>query len=503
MQESTIAPPNEITPTLAKLRKSAVESVTTIKGSFTYRRCDDPVRPLPFYNHRVNISSQEDWRGKIFPGYITYLVQDPSGQDVGFVVVDPNTRLYGRFCLVGYSVKLKSPSRKQFYKDLRTVFAHKWNTILGTRGFFLYLKHGPKQANKLSHELVSRGFSAKETLHTTGPGFNKEPNRLTLTLHVMDRIRTVKQFLYSLNKNSFYEGHDVILMCHPSFNKPSGEQFADENGPIPMEEWVHRYQHTFPRIRVRAMTGYRPDQAGRKNWVGYFEGFNRAICNVMSTEQVVTNMSCGVWWMPNWDLNLLKWRGFADILIPRYIELRPRCKTETYPIWHSEGYCDFIRMDHKDHNEQIVSNVIGAFGLHPGCALIEECAERNYGYVMGMTMTKEVFLHTGGFHNSAYPETSDLFFDDTCRSIGLSKLVSYDSVVLRTRYATKTFRPDPKIVGGLNGLWHYPHRKSLLFGNINGCAISPSLKGKRVCTDQKVLTSEQSVRLGRYLSENC
>lgn len=502
MQESTIATPNGITPTLAKLRKSVTESIATMKGAFTYRRCNDLTKTLAFWNHRVNTSSLQDWQGKILPNHLLYLVQDPHGKDVGFVVVDHNTRLHGRFCLVGYSVRLKSTSRKQFYKDIRTVFVHKLNSVLGTRGFYTDPKHDAKRLPKLSHELVSNGFRANDTRYTTGPGFNKDNNRLTLTLHVKDRIRTVKQFLYSLSKNSFYDGHEVILMCHPHFNKPSYENFADENGPIPMEDWVAEYQHAFPRIRVRIMTGFRPDQAGRKNWLGYFEGFNRAICDIMSTERVVTNMSCGVWWTPNWDLNLLKWSGFADILIPRYIELRPRNKNENFPIWHSEGYCDFLRMDSKDHQEGLVANVISAMGLHPGCALIEDCAERNYGYVFGMTMTKEVYQHTGGFYNSAYPETSDLFFDDVCRNIGLSKLVSYDSVILRTRYATETFRPDHKIVGGPNGLWYYPHRKSLLLGRLATGTLPEGVKGRSVCTNQKLITSEQSVRLGRYLYEN-
>jgi len=487
-------------------RTARLHAAGSVRGSLVYTPIDSKVFDLSrFKNIRVNWTTFSSWDREIPEVVALYSVSAKNGQCVGVIAVDTEKPTHGRFGIAGVSLRLSNRAVKQVVSDIRGIFTRKINKILGTRGCYIQLptpvSFNRREIKELrSEELQSLGFRPDNGYLTSGPGNIKDNNRVTLTVYVRDRILTILRFLESVNKNSFYDGHEVILMCHPEYERASIAEFAEHRGKnTPMRDWIAENQSLFPRIRVRVMSGYQIQQRGKKPWLGVWEGFNRAISDIMSTEYVVTNMSCGVWFMPNWDLNMLKWRGYADVLIPRYVELRGADPKILPKWWHTDRFCDVIKLENHMQTEENITTLIGSQFIAPGYAAVEDCAERRYGYVMGMTMTREAFLQTGGFHDTAYPDTSDFFFDDVCRDLSYSKLLSLDSVIMRTRYAINTFRPSRQVTGGKDGLWHYPDKCGLLVGSLKKELADRIPDSTRVLTDHNsCLGVDGSIRLGVY-----
>jgi hypothetical protein len=324
--------------------------------------------------------------------------------------------------------------------------------------------------------------------------------KMSLTLFVRERISTVRIFLESLNKNSFYEGHEVLWCADPEWEHPSDPDFAEYEGNISMKEWLTLHEADFPRVKIRVVEGWSVGSWGR---IGSTEGitdrppmkrrssgwhtpvddsigrridsgraFNVAIREHLRTDYVVTSMACDMYWAPNWDLNALKWAGCADLIVPKYCELHLDM-SEDRREFYRDGCTDYYYFDNKlqSTGELLESDILDCLehgSLVPSHAIYESPAHRVWTHSIAVILTKETFNKARGFWEIPHPQSTDLYFDDDCGRAGLLKIIPLDSFAVHgTLYLRRRLKLDPTIQGGPTGRWYFPEKLRTARSTVN------------------------------------
>ena len=359
----------------------------------------------------------------------------------------------------------------------------------------------------------------------------------SLTLYVRERIRTVRIFLESLNKNSTYEGHEVLVVADPAWDEPSDEHYVDAltgEGNLPLSEWFRRHTQDFPRLEVtvvdrwaesgwkepdsfevhdartemltllppgvadgtrlvalfdeftraparvkyvggatalveimystpaeRAYRGMSPKNYGyrascdhSRKVINPCRGFNRAVPRARN-DYVMTSMACDMYFAPSWDANLEKWLGYADIVVPRYVEPHPCALEQTLPIFRRTFLADYLYLRPHQQREDLLVDVLERSVLCPGVGILESPRHRKWSHAIGMTMTQETFARVGGFREIPHPESTDLFFDDAAGAAGMLKVLPQDVMAVHGTVYLPSLAMSPEVSFARPG-WQAP-----------------------------------------------
>lgn len=393
------------------------------------------IRNQLFDSNEITEAKQVDWWSK----YIRklddecFVVHSKGNIKLGFIALYHIDRHYGTAevgrMMIGKDTDLGRGYMTEALKAVRN-YAFKQK---GIRNIFLYVKTDNASAIACYRKSGFADVGPAKNNQQQMVAITTEPIKLSITLYVRERIRTVEMFLASMNKNSYTEGHEVVLVVDPEWINPSDpcyvKQFPDgSRGPnTPLKQWLETNIHRFPRLTFSIdedwdAEGWECKSIGRR-MINTCTGFNHAIRRGMKNEYFMTSMACDMYWHPGWDINLTKWIGAADIVIPRYVEIHPSRPEK--PKVEYTGIGTFLYVDENDE-----SSVCANLSPSLGSAIYESPKHRTFSHAVAVVMNRDTFDRIGGFVELPHPESTDLFFDDAAGNAGLLKVVANDSFAI-------------------------------------------------------------------------
>jgi len=311
--------------------------------------------------------------------------------------------------------------------------------------------------------------------------------KFSLTLYVRERPRTVRMFLDSLEKNSYWSGHEVLWVADPEWVNPSDpnpngagcDPYTDD-GPISMKAWLEKYGGRYRRISIKVVEGWnartwRRHGRERKKVIDVCRGFNFAVRNALQTEYVITSMACDMYWAPNWDVNLAKWLDKGDMIVPRYVE--PHRYELGRPTLQRSGSADLLFLEPWQSQEREFLSIVQEKIFRPGVAICESPRHRIWSHSIAITLSRETFEKIGGFRELPHPESTDLMFDDDAGRYPLVKVIPMDcfaihgTVYVPSMFADQTIQPGPK-----NPLWS-PEVNTLLRSQLHPHVLRDDPRG--------------------------